>query len=546
MRILIHMQSSRKSRQIRKLNKDLRLLDHSRMTDGALVSAQIAACNADALGEPGAPPIAPANKLPDDALRHMVFTAGRQRAFVPAAAIASIVCVALAAYVGHERRAEIQRRIGDLEAQAAETAHRAAMGAEAYSVVTNQVRGPLEQHLNAAAASVYLIALLGRDDGLSEIGTAWAAGERRLATNAHVAEAVQAALDSGERVIARKTAETSLDINVTGTIIHPGYSRWDPILSRTFAAKGATSLEPMQVTGICDVAILSVDDEVGRVLPLASADELAMLSAGDPVGYVGFPAENIIGSRLFGPPTLATGRILEISSPFFKFASANDALLIHHDIAMAGGASGSPMLNARGHVIALVNAGSAIPALSTNGDGMSLTRVMTGFNLAQRVDLLAELLDGSAEVNQDSRDPRWLAELYSITIAPDDAIEVAVDEIVRVLTEYEEIGPDIQPRKVWEARTAVPADQEASISYHVQLVHNTQYIFVALSTDWSDVALELTVDGTIVASNHEGGSMAAATYMPEEDEDIAMSISAPRGPALVGGQILLQAVALIE
>jgi hypothetical protein len=93
--------------------------------------------------------------------------------------------------------------------------------------------------------------------------------------------------------------------------------------------------------------------------------------------------------------------------------------LIHHSVPETGGASGSPIINADGKVIA-INSGANFYGLS-NGARIPLA---VGLNFAQRADLLQELLDHRADDAQKNRLSQWQQELakYDLQNADEDAI----------------------------------------------------------------------------------------------------------------------------
>ena len=73
---------------------------------------------------------------------------------------------------------------------------------------------------------------------------------------------------------------------------------------------------------------------------------------------------------------------------FFLTAEGGPPQLIEHSLPSAGGASGSPIFDAHGQVIALLSGGNNI----ASKDGRIPNAALVNF--AQRVDILRELIDG--------------------------------------------------------------------------------------------------------------------------------------------------------
>src|SRR5262249_51639455 len=117
---------------------------------------------------------------------------------------------------------------------------------------------------------------------------------------------------------------------------HPGYRDAD-----------ATALTP-------DVGVVYISGKAATVLPMASAEELKGVGAGDDVGLTGFPG------RLMDTKTpVATfigGHVGRITTAAGRTGSFADTWLTQHDAPTTHGTSGSPIFNNKGHVIA-VNAG---------------------------------------------------------------------------------------------------------------------------------------------------------------------------------------------
>lgn len=269
--------------------------------------------------------------------------------------------------------------------------------------------------LNEAAQSVYLVAFRDKNGNVRPSGTAWVVGPATLATNAHVAEDFYQ-LPEGARMVVRSPGSQPQDHVVRAVSIHPGYAEFSGLLARECPLtsrddstdEAATKLE---FIGACDVAILSVDvsdHPLSQPLELADEEELEKLQAGDPVGSVGYPMENLVDPvNLRDPvPVRQRGSILAWTDVFSGQSRELERQLLKHSVPAAGGASGSPILDSNGHVIALLNAGNAAFVLN----GLLQTKRLPSaamINFGQRVDLLRELLDGDAEEKQRDRSERW-------------------------------------------------------------------------------------------------------------------------------------------
>ena len=276
----------------------------------------------------------------------------------------------------------------------------------------------LRAALMKARPSVYLVLMQGSDGREVGVGTAWVVAPNTLATNAHVAE-VNEKRPVGASLLVRSTDTHHDTFKVTKTTMHPGYadfeeewreyepvSSWNTKVNQRVHAAGSG----------CDVALLVVDPqdrELAPPLPLASAEEIRTLRSATPIGYVGFPMENMVfgGTPLKEPtPQTQVGVVTSVTD-YFGSATADAAnrLLIQHNCPSTGGSSGSPILNARGHVVGVLNAGNMI---HRGGDRQPSA---AGVNFAQRVDLVQELLDKTAAARQKKRGAAWrtrLAQLF--------------------------------------------------------------------------------------------------------------------------------------
>jgi hypothetical protein len=278
----------------------------------------------------------------------------------------------------------------------------------------------LRAELARTAKSVWLVGLVSPDGSFLSVGTAWTCASNRLATNAHVAQSLREGVKmSGVRISARRSVGgdgETLEID-SAVRIHPAYESWDRRLQGQFLAAAGGSIRGVRFATPGDVAVLDVTrGDAGEALPLAPRSTApTALQVGAPVGYVGYPSERMEGlSTLF----TVTGKVTALTN-FFYESGTPDNLLIHYDAVTTGGASGSPLISETGEVVALVFGGSVVQF--RDGDGQEV-RAPIGFNLAQSVQLLHELLDGTAESSQRARDSAWEASLSRLTLSPDDLL----------------------------------------------------------------------------------------------------------------------------
>ncbi|MCC7063091.1 MAG: FHA domain-containing protein [Planctomycetes bacterium] len=251
---------------------------------------------------------------------------------------------------------------------------------------------PIGEILDEVKQSVYLVAI--QDNGFSKLGTAWSIGNGQLATNWHVARE-HGRLPGTASMIVRSCSRPPVDLRIERVTVHPFCEAWQRLQDKYapfIPGEGFLVALPIAY----DVAILHVRAEdahkLAPALPMADRDELFALSQATPVTLVGYPMENQagMGGDLTAPePQSRTGTISRLTNFYMGQADAKDRHLIGLDLLSAGGASGSPVIDARGKVIAINSAGNYM--------SLGKARVSVGGAYGQRVDLLQDLLEGRVD-----------------------------------------------------------------------------------------------------------------------------------------------------
>ncbi|QYY37305.1 serine protease [Ruficoccus sp. ZRK36] len=194
-------------------------------------------------------------------------------------------------------------------------------------------------------------------------GTAWAVGPHMLGTNAHVAKPVIESLKKGLECCVIMNDDQNTVLKIIAASYHPNYS---------------------DNNSIYDVGILVVDHTFDTYFQLADEDKLLSLELGTPIALLGFPYGSRITDLRHPQPVMQDGIIINMSDWQGRRADSQHRLSIRHNIATAGGASGSPIFTGDGAVIGVHNAG--------------LKDSKGRINYGQRVDILQQLI---GEYNQD-------------------------------------------------------------------------------------------------------------------------------------------------
>jgi len=269
--------------------------------------------------------------------------------------------------------------------------------------------------------SVFLVDEVDAGGNTQSGATAWVValpdGRKAFATNAHVGGMLADARKNHFRLLVRSPDTAHREYTIVDAIIHPAYAAFNAMLAEADKKASSGMIREVGLSPAYDVAILIPDkqDGIPDPLPLAKDATLAKLHSGEPIAFIGYPAENLVSFDVNAPtPTSQVGIITSVRN-FFLTADGGPAQLIEHSLPSAGGASGSPIFDSHGEVIALLSGGNNI----TSKDGRIPNAALVNF--AQRVDLLRDLANGKADSQLDSDKKMW-AEAVARWSRPPDTI----------------------------------------------------------------------------------------------------------------------------
>jgi hypothetical protein len=272
-----------------------------------------------------------------------------------------------------------------------------------------------EAELDRLKNAVYVVAQQ-EDKGYKPVATAWAFAPDKLATNAHVAKAVAAGAP-GEFVLFGPNGGDPIQID-KNVVWHSGYETfkdYKPTIGKSLWG----NFKPLDLISQYDVGILTVDPSTPLpkangsdepvVLELASESVLENLKPGDPVASVGFPTEGISGADVASqaPSEMHFGNISALTDVFMCRATPDHQLLIQHSVPVAGGVSGSPLIDGSGKVIGLVTGGNTTGVTdAASGDAARISNAAL-INFAARADLLDALRAGKDKDQLASEQSYW-------------------------------------------------------------------------------------------------------------------------------------------
>ncbi len=383
--------------------------------------------------------------------------------------------------------------------------------------VSEQARNnlPDTEFLRAAAFAV----ILEDASGVSRvIGTAWPLQAGMLVTNAHIAEAMNS-LKPNEKIFVRKPG-TEQDIPVTGNRIHPGYDAFNAFVDK--AAVDSTGFKSLTagaaMPSAYDVAVLEVDPGTDLGDYLEPAKDLTALTAGAPLAFAGYPIEGTGAQKLaqLSPnPVLQFGRVTALTDYFLFHADKPGALLVENSLPATGGASGSPIVDASGKVVAILSGGTV-----DFRDGVRHPSAVM-LNYAQRADLIGGVLD-PASFDLAAAEAEWQKALAAF-----DRHENTVIANARAALESKTGGPVDQVAKIpasLETSEAVTAGPTRYREHEVKVAAGHGYTFVAYGERSGTLNLMLLRDGKGVAAAFGSSWFANLTYVADRDETLTLRV----------------------
>ena len=252
------------------------------------------------------------------------------------------------------------------------------------------------------------------------IGTAWAFAPDKFATNAHVANGLADTRKGAQKSIAASMLEKQAKQNgfkdIDGYLNSLGESRAKALVEKCMneaagmirhvdaailingAHRKGFPIEAVQIHRDCgvagskfhpDVAVLTIDGQNDVFFKMADDSTLAGLKSGEPIAFLGFPMENLDNDNVnIDNPvaSMQSGIVVAVSDFELKDAGASGNYLIRHNLPATGGASGSPIFNRDGEVVALLFAGNIIGQVTESGVERAPSAVQ--INFAVRSDLL--------------------------------------------------------------------------------------------------------------------------------------------------------------
>jgi hypothetical protein len=321
-------------------------------------------------------------------------------------------------------------------------------------------------------------------------------------------------------------APDGTEVKLTGARaeVHPAYFSFADYKSALGQVSG-DKFKALDIIKEYDVGIIQLPEPLpGKpaVLELASKEHVQALKPGAAVASIGFPIEGMTATMVVtrAPASLRFGNIGALTDVFMSRAPADKSLLVQHSVPVAGGVSGSPLIDASGKVIAIVSGGTTSAALrevaealkqdgsgddakdkhkKKSDEGQKQTesfRIPSAamINFAHRVDLLVDMISGEAEGKVAQEQAYWDAAAKSF----DRHFDSAVQQLLAAAKD--QYGADGETRTEIASGTLTPRKPGswslAVATQHYLLEPHHVYAFIADARSGVRLALNVRKKGT--------------------------------------------------
>jgi len=303
--------------------------------------------------------------------------------------------------------------------------------------------------VSKASNSVYFLTIRDPEGTSSSQATAFVVDQENgiLATNAHVAQFFGRRSPSGEPFEMQVTGPSGTTTHLVKDIkLHAGFEAYrtdlesyDPFISGhsgkiSFVAGGAGF----------DVALLYVDqaEMLAPALPIAGADILTSLKENASLVLIGYPSTTFSAFNLVRPtPRIQQGRITAIDHYLQVGAIRENAYSIRHNAPSGQGASGSPLVNCAGEVVAV--------------HSMNEYSIASEFG-AQRADLLSEIMRGEDRAILTARhQPAWRRLLDKFGQGHSDIPAVLAHRKGRLVADFDHVFGPATPASLQSLRVCL-------------------------------------------------------------------------------------------
>lgn len=277
-----------------------------------------------------------------------------------------------------------------------------------------------EKHKYAIGRVALHLKMKSGEGFIDNIGTAWAFAPDKFATNAHVAYGIRNSKAAVYDMAIQYFIAKKHNINETAVIPFLGQMAQDKAKAEVaeaanYVADNVASLEPIIFINASagesysvshvqvhrnykrndtqknpDVAILTIEGKHRHYFKIAPQSKLNSLKSGQRVAYLGYPSETLITNVNNDDPiaTMQSGIISAVSDFDLKDSGARNNQFIRHNLPATGGASGSPIFDKDGDVVALLFGINVFTDIKTETGVLKRIPSAVQINFAVRADLL--------------------------------------------------------------------------------------------------------------------------------------------------------------